>query len=45
MLLIKKYSIVVLDLRLDVVDGVRGLDFKGDGLASKGFDEDLHTTT
>ena len=29
----------------DVVDGVRGLDIEGDGLASKGLDKDLHTTT
>merc|ERR1712004_167689 len=28
----------------DVLDGVRGLDLKGDGLASQGLDEDLHTS-
>ena len=29
----------VLDLGLDVIDRVRGLNFEGDGLASEGFDE------
>merc|ERR1711963_267846 len=29
---------------LDVLDGVGGLDLKGDGLASEGLDEDLHTS-
>jgi len=32
-LLIRGNSFLVLDLRLNVVDGVRGLDIKGDGLA------------
>ena len=44
-LLIRGDSLLVLDFRLDVVDGIRGLDLKGDGLASKGLDENLHTTT
>merc|ERR1711962_1261712 len=35
-------ALLVLDLGLDVLDGVRGLDLKGDGLASEGLDEDLH---
>jgi hypothetical protein len=30
------------DLRLDIVDGVGGLDLKGDGLAREGLDENLH---
>ena len=34
-------SLLVLDLGLHRFDGVRGLDFKGDGLASKGLNEDL----
>lgn len=33
-LLIRGNSLLVLDLALDIVDGVRGLDLKGDGLAS-----------
>src|SRR5579883_3679169 len=31
-----------LDLLLDVLNGVRGLDIEGDGLASQRLDEDLH---
>ena len=34
--------LLVLDLGLDIVDGVGGLDLKGDGLAREGLDEDLH---
>ena len=32
-------SLLVLDLGLDIVNGVGGLDLKGDGLARKGLDE------
>jgi hypothetical protein len=32
-----------LDLGLDVVDGIRGLDLKGDGFASECLDKDLHS--
>merc|ERR1712100_908289 len=35
-------ALLVLDLSLDVLDGVRGLDLKGDGLARQGLDKDLH---
>ena len=42
-LLIRGDALLVLDLGLDVVDGVRRLDLKGDGLAGKGFDEDLRS--
>ena len=41
-LLIWGDSLLVLDLGLDVLDAVAGLDLKSDGLASKGLDEDLH---
>ena len=41
-LLIGGDTLLVLDLGLDVVDGVGGLDLKGDGLAREGLDEDLH---
>ena len=34
--------LLVLDLGLDVVNGVRGLDLEGDGLAGEGLDKDLH---
>ena len=37
-------AFLVLDLGLNVLDGVRRLNIKGDGLASQGLDEDLHTT-
>jgi len=41
-LLVGRNALLVLNLGLDVVDGVRGLDLKGNGLASKGLDENLH---
>ena len=41
-LLIGGDALLVLDLGLDVVNGVRGLDIEGDGLAGQGLDEDLH---
>ena len=43
-LLIRGDTLLVLNLGLHVVDGVRGLDLKGNGLTSEGLDEDLHTT-
>ena len=33
---------LVLDLSLDIIDGVRGLDLEGDGLSSESLNEDLH---
>merc|ERR1712029_564102 len=44
-LLIWGNSLLVLDLGLDILDGVRGLNLKSDGLSGQGLDEDLHTTT
>ena len=44
-LLIGWDSFLVLDLGLDVLDGVRWFDFEGDGLSGEGLHEDLHTTT
>ena len=38
-------TFLVLDLGLDVFDGVSWFDIEGDGLSSKGLDEDLHTTS
>ena len=38
-------TLFVLNLGLDVVDGVARLHLQGDGLASQGLDEDLHATT
>ena len=36
-------AFLVLNFRLYIIDGVRALDFEGDGLAGSSFDEDLHT--
>jgi len=41
-LLIWGDTFFVLDLSLDIFDGVCWLDIEGDGLACEGFDEDLH---
>lgn len=38
-------AFLVLNLRLHVVNRVRRLDLQRDGLARKGLDKDLHTTT
>ena len=42
-LLVRRNSLLVLNLRLDVLDGVRRLDIKGDRLTREGLDEDLHS--
>ena len=40
----KRYSpLLVLDLTLDSLNTVRGLNLKGDRLASQSLDEDLHS--
>merc|ERR1711868_303932 len=44
-LLIWGNSFLVLDLGLDIFNGVRWLNLKGDGLASQGLDKNLHTST
>merc|ERR1712110_360236 len=44
-LLIGRNSFLVLDLGLDVLDGVGWLNIKGDGLSGEGLNEDLHTTS
>jgi hypothetical protein len=38
-LLVRGNSLLVLDLGLDIIDRIGGLDLKGDGLARKGLDE------
>jgi len=38
-------TFLVLDLGLDVLNGVGWLDIEGDGLASESLDEDLHTSS
>merc|ERR1712061_91108 len=44
-LLIWGNSFLVLDLGLDILNGVRRLNLKSDGLPSEGLDKDLHTST
>ena len=44
-LLIRRDTLLVLDLGLDVVDSIGGFDLESDGLAGKGLDKDLHTTS
>lgn len=44
-LLVRRNALLVLDLALDIVDGVGRFNLKGNGLASESFDEDLHTAT
>ena len=44
-LLLRRDALLVLDLRLHVLDGVRRLDIEGDRLTSEGLDEDLCRTT
>jgi len=41
-LLIWRNTFFVLDLLLDIVNSVGGFDLKGDGLTSKGLDENLY---
>merc|ERR1719270_2059243 len=41
-LLVRGDSLLVLDLSLDILDRVRGLHLKGDGLARESLHEDLH---
>ena len=38
-------TLLILDLGFDVVDCVRQLDFKRDGLTSESLDEDLYAVT
>ena len=44
-LLVGGNTLLVLDLGFDIVDRVRGLDLKGDGLSRQRLDEDLHAAT
>jgi len=44
-LLVRGDPLLVLDLGLDIVDGIRALNLQSDGLPGQGLDEDLHTTT
>merc|ERR1711936_168256 len=44
-LLIWGNAFLVLDLSLNIFNGVRWLNLKGDGLTSQGLDKNLHTST
>ena len=41
-LLVRRDALLVLDLSLDIVDGVRALHLQSDALAGEGLDKDLH---
>merc|ERR1712091_493914 len=43
-LLVRGNTLLILDLRLHVVDGVRSLHVEGDRLTREGLHKDLHTT-
>ena len=43
-LLVRRNALLVLDLALHIVDCVRGLDLKGDGLARQGLNEAIAKT-
>merc|ERR1712078_622342 len=44
-LLVWGNSLLVLDLGLDIFNGVRWAHLQGDGLTSEGLDKDLHTSS
>ena len=41
-LLIRRNSFLILDLGFNILDGITGLDLKGDGLPRQGLHKDLH---
>jgi hypothetical protein len=43
-LLVGRDTLLVLNLGLNIIDGIGGLDLESDGLASQGLDKDLHST-
>ena len=38
-------ALLVLDLGLDIVDGIAGLNLQGDGLAGESLHKDLHAAS
>ncbi len=44
-MLIGRDSFLVLDLLLDVLNGIAGLYFQSNRFSSQGFDEDLHSSS
>ena len=43
-LLVRRDSFLVLNLGLDIINGIRSLDIKSNGLSSQSLDKDLHTS-
>ena len=44
-LLVRRNTLLVLNLSLDIVDGIRRFHLQGDGLSRQVRDEDLHAST
>merc|ERR1711957_847227 len=44
-LLIRRNSFLILNLGLDIINGIRWLNIQSDGLSSKCFDKDLHSSS
>lgn len=44
-LLIRRDTLLILNLCLDIINGVRRLDLEGDRLARQSLDKDLHAST
>jgi len=44
-LLVRGDALLVLDLSLHIVDGVRGLNIQSDGLSGQSLDKNLHSST
>jgi hypothetical protein len=44
-LLVGRDTLLVLNLRFDIVDGIRRLDIEGDGLTGEGLDKNLWEST
>ena len=40
-----RLTFFILNLGLNILDGIAGLHLQGDGFASESLDKDLHTTT
>ena len=44
-LLVRRDTLLILNLGFHVIDGVGGLNLEGDGLAGQGLNKDLHAST
>ena len=43
--MVRRDTLLILNLGFHVIDGVGGLDLEGDGLAGQGLNKDLHAST